>query len=710
MLKCACRKQKTNEEMVLLKNLQYRDGNTMNSAKRLLRKPLLTLIWILLVAVMTGFLAVGSSMFFSTRQLAKTLDSSHTAIAVRSDPAAYITYVDGAERSFVYDDRSFTFEDKELLESFPSVKAVRSHTLTGGTSPSFTPYIAIRKNLSWRSEGPVWPYWNIVIAGRICASKIQDENTLVFGLEFGDAYLAGSEFSEALNAASIGGLTVYAEIEDFPEAVDYFKKGEYCVLSGMYEPGDLDHYNTSLVHGYDTYFCHSIRLGHIKMQDGVVMGTPFGSEYMQAKEGEYEPYSFPACEIITDRLNEEEDGTGRRIFDADTFFETTEHDVWREYKEKWELQAHSLPVIGTDNLDTVYAFFKEKAEIIEGRGFTEEEYEQGARVMVVSDRIAKAGGLSVGDKITMRQFRTIRDDSELEETENTDQQTNDQSVVNQGDSYTYEVTMSLNNPAVDMLDMNRSYTDEEEFTLVGVYHLTAEWSNTAFSFTPNTVFIPSKAQIEGGYGAIKPEPKTTYDLYGIFLTIELNNGKVDEFGLAINDTKFKNQFFTFDQGYEDVQKNANDLAVSSKRIMILSAIGWAMFLPLFLILFQGAQSKNIGIMRSLGNRPARTGAYLFVSGMLVVIVGVALGTFLSSKVLDAVQGRILTDAIAGLDRNVSPAALEMAEQNIKTMVEQSALPLKALVIIGLLQLAAFTLPVLIQSIVLSNTPPRRLKG
>ena len=61
-------------------------------------------------------------------------------------------------------------------------------------------------------------------------------------------------------------------------------------------------------------------------------------------------------------------------------------------------------VLGTECLDSMYQFNQKQARIVAGREFTDEEYESGSRVCVISEALAGNSGLSLGDTITMSQF------------------------------------------------------------------------------------------------------------------------------------------------------------------------------------------------------------------------------------------------------------------------------------------------------------------
>ena len=93
------------------------------------------LLWLLFVTLMTGFLTASSILWYSTSQLAASLNKSHTAIAVRTDPGI-VVHPRKRNAEWEVDFRQFTEKDVQTLSAMEGVKAVRSHTLTGGSSPA----------------------------------------------------------------------------------------------------------------------------------------------------------------------------------------------------------------------------------------------------------------------------------------------------------------------------------------------------------------------------------------------------------------------------------------------------------------------------------------------------------------------------------------------------------------------------------------------
>ncbi len=661
----------------------------------MLRKPFGMLLWLLFVTLMTGFLTASSILWYSTSQLAASLNKSHTAIAVRTDPGI-VVHPRKRNAEWEVDFRQFTEKDVQALSAMEGLKAVRSHTLTGGSSPAFLPVIEIRREFSWRANGVISPYYNAVFYGRLVKKSKgtlrteymsrtlmdgENENDLFLLFELEEVLLLNDEFSEPLkNMRYIGGFSYALNLSEDPEAAAYFTEGGHYVVSGTFQPlASATGWSVSVKQkssewAAPRYFV--IEGGRLTEKDGYLA---FFSErdvpWSYGNNDEtYANTAIPAVE--------------RWEGDPQTFFEDTQHDAWRTFRAAWEMQSHLLPVIGTDRLETVFAFLQGDAAMIEGRSFTEEEYASGARVMVISEIMANRAGLSVGDKIPLSQC-LCGDSAELYL------------------KYGYP----LNNPMVDLFRQDRTYTEAEQFEIVGVYRQQAEWSGGTYSFTPNTVFIPRSAQIEGGFGTIAQSEQQTpdglTDMYGMYLSLELENGNVEEFQLALEQSPYSGQFYVYDQGYEAVQKDVNGLTASMARLLWIVAGGWVLLLILYLLMYQSSQKKNIGIMRSLGTPPAKAALYLAGSGLLVAGIGIVIGTLLSRFALEVVQEHVLSDMLAMIDRTSSGMTV-ISDEMLTEMVQSSVPPASTTWLVALLQFVMMGAAILIHAAILSHMPPRRL--
>ncbi|MBQ4424436.1 MAG: ABC transporter permease [Lachnospiraceae bacterium] len=643
----------------------------MNIKLRLLRRPITSSLWLLLCAAVSAFLLVGLSLWYSTTRLSRTLDESHTAIAVRTDP------------SIAGDPRYFTQADKDWFEALPSVKAVRSHTVSAAVSSSFSPLIEINRAKSYRSSGNPLPYCNAVFIGMVNSLE-SIRNTLYIHMYIASEWRLGEEYVRGEVEAALNyqrQVMLAVDLRGGRDAETYFKKGDIYMFSGMLDPA--------------VHFCQSRsfdvkspqNIGHLLLYEGylrqegdTLRGYLPGSETDQ--EGNplaCEMYSFPAAL----RIGSPEDYNEEKDYFADPF--------WEDYFAAWEKQQHSLPVVGTDRLESLYAFLTGRAIISEGRSFTAEEYAAGAKVLILSEKMAARQDLKVGDTLRLCQYMpAFKEPGGV------------------GSAFVkFMPGRPKNNPTIDLLNLEQTYEAEEEFTLVGIYKQVGEWSNGTYDFTPNTVFIPRSAQIGGAVGAI-PAEEGGEDVYGLELSIELVNGKVSEFMLTLDQSPYTGQFYPFDQGYEEVQKNINSMAESMLRLLILSAASFVLFLALYLLMFQGSEKKTLGTMRSLGNSPRSTAAYLFGSGFLLALPGVIAGTLLGGVIMNRVQANLLEEALAGIEAPTIGSSLVITEEALTEMVRASSLAPRDLVLLGAGELLLIALLLLIQAVYLSRRNPRRL--
>ncbi len=682
--------------------------------KRLFRKPLTTLLWLVFTALMTGFLSAAAALWYSTEKLSDSLDKSHTAIAVRSDPGAVYGGFGGV-MSISYDTRLFTLEDAEAIEALPGVKAVRIHTVAGCSSPVFHPFIDLRRELSWHSSEDSTPYYHAVFAGKLVAkdtttarhpwySAYQKPLYLLFELD--DALLLNDEYAEPFETLQhTGGFSYLIDLSEDPDAADYFVEGEHYVVAGIYDPGSFDmgwtiNLNPDQGISWAGSVYHSLIGGTVVRCDGYLEDT--SERFRLTENGELCPDDsiWPAAERF--------DG------DADAFFVNTPNEIWRTYRDAWQHHNHALVSIGTDRLETVFSFLTGEAAIIEGRSFTEEEYQTGARVLVISEITAKRSHLHVGDTVPFSQFALPGD--AMNDIKNGEQQ---------------------NNPRIGSFFLDTAYTEPEDYTIVGIYRLPMAWSEGTYAFTTNTVFLPRRAQIEDAYPKLEPyrEPEIIYrdgdaitlpdgsagiieygdllidsnrDIYGLYLSVELQNGSVEEFQIALEDSPYSRQFFVFDQGFETVQKNLNELGFSTARLLWIALGGWVLLLLLYLLMYQSAQKRNVGVMRSLGASSGATVAYLFLSGMIVAALGILIGTVLSRIALGVVQAHVYTDMLGAIDRTAYGGALVVSEEALKNMVDASTPSVCLTALCALTQFSAMGVGVWIHAAVVSHMPPRTL--
>ena len=638
----------------------------MDWKKRLLRRPGTTLLWIVLGAVMAAFLTVAAALWVSSARLSAAVDARHTAIAVRTDRAVSSHYTQGG-MGWDTEERSFPQEERDWLESQESVEAVRIHTLSAAYSPNFEPLLGLRRELSWRGVGDTRSYSRVILVATVADIYRGNSGGQMLLLKVEQMVTAHPEFEATWwrspkDDACYVSATVGIEGEPDFDLEDYFVRGGRYVLSGDYHAERVGNYwvgeelyNTPYLSLYGRLQGERIESYPLLPSQVFVGGESVENAAYFEPTGDSAHYGYPVCQPLEG--------------DVEEFF--ANEPFWGDYRAALERQLHSLPVLGTENLAAVTAFVQNDARILEGRSFTPEEYETGAHVLVISDAEAQRTGLTVGDRVRLRQYLVTPPDDHTGITGALNDSVN-----------LYRWDGRLNRPSVGDLDPLAELGEEEEFTIVGVYRLTENWPNGSYAFTADTVFMPQKAQIPGAFG---PESS---DLYGVYLSVELRNGMVDEFRLTLAGSPYAGEFYPMEQGFEQVQRDLNGLRYSSARLAAIALGAWGIWLLLVLLMYQGAQRHN-----------------LVIGAIFAGIVG----TIISVPVLRLVQGQILTDALAKVDYSVFSGSV-MTEEELAALVEGSALGSGQLVLFAAVQLCVLALLMAAQAWLLARQRPRKLMG
>lgn len=683
----------------------------MDTKLRLTRKPLTTLLWTILAVAMSVFLCIGTALWFSTANLSRVLDEHHAAVAYRRDRG--VQRVDDPSEpgiSYKLEDRRLSEDQVAQLAAMDSVKGVHFHTLSGGYSPSFEPVLGVTNGLRAsfnRYHLSTESYREVMIVGTVERVHWKEEPELrdVWPLldepiETSAAYYLVNVEEIILAHESFRIETAIAENWQFnlniqfygTEAPEYIQPGQRYVFYGDYDPDESFITVTAPVQGEHAQrvhlSCHSCFL-----QDGV----------LRTEDHSWNTEGKKMVQAVA-KL----DGT------LEEFLADPANALWVRQMEDWNTRQHSVPVLGTPALDTFYVFMKHQAEMVEGRMFTQAEYDSGSRVCILSDSLAERSGLKVGDTIKLSQFSCI-DENESVDVQNLDGK--------------------LNNPTVGSpIIMPEFVTEDEEFTIVGLYHLRDEWVEESYAITPNTVFIPQKAQIADVFGGpdcmrertvgtererdgkIVREVITEKEMlengsFGVYLSIELHNGKMEDFLLDISkDPVLKGQFHTVDMGLEKAFKSIEAMDSAADKLLLTVGLGWVFLLALYVVLYQGSQRRNLGIMRSLGASPRVARRYLFGSGMVPAVTGVVLGGCVSLAIFEIIQSKLAQSTLALVDKSAYSSGIGLTEESLLEMVHMSQLSPLMLALLCGLQLGVIALALWLQADRLGRRKPRNLLG
>ena len=217
--------------------------------------------------------------------------------------------------------------------------------------------------------------------------------------------------------------------------------------------------------------------------------------------------------------------------------------------EMFEKNIHSVPVVLTDSLMSMYNFSAGITPIKEGRAFTDEEYASGAQVCVISTALAKANDLKVGDRLEFQFY-------------------------NRGKLYAEDTRLATDTEFyAPYFNGITPITDTMEYEIVGIC------KNDKFlfgehDFTPNTVFIPSASMTDE---AVRENLNADWEPMSTKLTsVIIEKGKLYEFREEMESLGYGDCFLYSDEnGMTDVFLAAVERENHIKPIFCASAIIFA---------------------------------------------------------------------------------------------------------------------------------------
>ena len=308
--------------------------------------------------------------------------------------------------------------------------------------------------------------------------------------------------------------------------------------------------------------------------------------------------------------------------EAEDYLSSEEGQIWRQTLEEMEISNHGFPVLAVDKLGYQVDFARDQARIVEGRDFTEKEHTNGSRVCILSQSLAEANGLEVGDTVNLRYYGY------------------DYNIYAQRQSM--ERTSS---PGAAIYSRAAGFlTETERYTIVGLYRQNNAWQNAndPYGFTPNTFFVP-KASV-------------TCDMVigksGVYYSLVLHNGKKNEFEKLQRKAGYPGLFICMDQGYNEIVSALNDYEAVSVNAFWVGIAAAGAVMVLFLILFPLQQGKTVAVMHSLGagrgekirHVLAGSAGVLIPGGILGGIIGALLWGRVTAGLMESVNVEIPLEA------------------------------------------------------------------
>lgn len=305
-------------------------------------------------------------------------------------------------------------------------------------------------------------------------------------------------------------------------------------------------------------------------------------------------------------------------------------NVWQDTS----VQSYTHNVVATNDVTSVPAFHLGGVALTEGRLITQEEYEKGANVCLVSEDMVKNQKWKIGDKLDMKLFESeyIPDDA----------------TWNLGHQPIYDAEET-------------PFVEEGEYEIVGIYSMyptagNAELAPNTLEILPYNIYIPAKSISKER----KPEKLL---IHGSTFSVKLKNGMVEKFledmeekGLTERkEGRYEPKFTFYDQGYSAVESGLRSMNSTTKLLLLLSSVLLLIVCILVAYFFWQNQRQTVGIFRLLGGTKKQAVLAVLHCALVLTVLGAAAGGILGCGVTNLAGTRIMEENLEELETDMTGA-------------------------------------------------------
>lgn len=285
-------------------------------------------------------------------------------------------------------------------------------------------------------------------------------------------------------------------------------------------------------------------------------------------------------------------------------------EAWSAWANLQNEQEHLFCVKPTNGLQMLPLFQEHRAQMVDGREITPEEFESGARVCMVSRTLAGKNLLKVGDKIPLSLLYSLYG-------------------CNQNNYQWMDFEFSPFNA------QGKTYQPfwEADYEIVGIY----DAYNPAESYNqgelPEEMFLVPEKSV----GA-SDENNIVYfaPMYRYDSTFQIPNGTIAEFDQALRSAvpETKDLQISYqDNGYSEIAESLNSVRTSAIFLLIVGIFATVTVIVLLLYFFVAKQKKRTAIERSLGMTKHQCRTSLIGALALLTVIASAVGSISASFLL-----------------------------------------------------------------------------
>ncbi len=252
---------------------------------------------------------------------------------------------------------------------------------------------------------------------------------------------------------------------------------------------------------------------------------------------------------------------------------------WLNAAKNSEMNHNLFLVEPARSMQTMPTFHDKEAYISEGREITQEEFETGANVCLVPQNLALANQLKVGDKLTLPLLCSLYG--------------YDLSVGNDTSGMYFNFTL-LNADG----EIYEPFW-EAEYEIVGFYATNTNDPYEKGELTYDLLIIPMSS--------VRASDENNIAYYGKYqassTTFQIPNGSIETFAAALRETvpeAAELEITYSDNGYEEVAGNLHSVQLTAILLFTAGLLAAGAVIALLLYFFVAKEKKRTAIERSLG--------------------------------------------------------------------------------------------------------------
>ena len=301
------------------------------------------------------------------------------------------------------------------------------------------------------------------------------------------------------------------------------------------------------------------------------------------------------------------------------------------YEKAWHdvgMQHYIYQVQTTNDITSVPAYHIGGASLCEGRLITQEEYDSGAMVCMVSEEQAFFQNWSIGDKLNIQLFETFYQPTER---------------------------LAFSQPVWDS-DENH-FIHEGEYEIVGFYSNNPVTGNSDLSANTLDMSIFNIYLPEKSVPAVQPLEERY--VHSSLFSVKLKNGSIDDFisdmeakGLTLEQAgQFNPKFTFFDQGYSLVQPGLEAMNSTAKLLLFLSSALILIVCILLAYFFWQNQKQTVGIFRLLGGTKKQAITAILLCVFILCVIGGAIGAGMGYGIAEFIGSEIMEENFTASERD-----------------------------------------------------------